>query len=170
MAFLETEGLELRPAEEDDLEFLQELKNVPEIRRFHPELYPRNIHQIEDWFESVNEQEGNILLVIWRDGERAGEASLSKPEEGSSSAGTGISVPPKFQGRGIATEAMEELVDYGFKQWNLHRVFAGVLEFNKASQKVWEKLGFEKEVVHRGFTYCEGSYQDLVEYGILESE
>ena len=169
-AFIETGRLELKLAEEDDLEFLQELKNIPEVRRFHPELYPKNRRQTQDWLDSVNEQDGNLLLVIWKDGERVGEVSLSKPEEDGISAGTGVSVHPEFQGGGIATEAMEELIDYGFRQWGLHRVFSGVLEFNKASQKVWEKLGFEKEAVHRDFTYCEGGHQDLVEYGILESE
>lgn len=169
-AILETERLELKPAEEDDIKFLQQLKNIPEVRRYHPELYPMNGRQTKDWLESVEDDEGNCLFVIWEDGKRVGEASLSKPEEDSDSAGTGVSVHPEFQGEGVATEAMQELIDYGFRQWDLHRVYAGVLEFNKASQKVWKKLGFEKEVVHRDFTYCEGDHQDLIEYGILESE
>lgn len=155
---------------EDDVEFEREMKNHPEIRRYHPELYPRNGREIKEWLETVQEQEGNLVLMVWMDGERVGSVSLSKPEPDSSSAGTGVSVHPDFQGRGVATEAMEALIDFGFREWDLHRVFSGVLEFNQASQRVWEKLGFKQEAVHRDFTYCVDGFQDLIEYGILESE
>lgn len=166
--FLETERLDLRSAEDQDLEFLRELKNRPEIRRYHPELYPRNREQIQQWLNNVNKQEGNLFLVIWKDNERVGEASLSKVND--FSAGTGISIHSRYQGNGYATETMEKLVEFGFNEWGLERIFSGVLEFNKPSQKVWEKLGFEKEAVHRDYTYCNNDFQDLIEYGLLKEE
>jgi RimJ/RimL family protein N-acetyltransferase len=168
--FLETESLELRTIEERDLDFLQELKNLPEVRLYHPEIYPHNMVQMQEWLEKVNENEDDIVLVIWKDDDRIGNLSLSKPGDNNHSAGTGISVHPDHQGNGYGTEAMEKLIDFGFREWNLNRVFSGVLEFNRASQKLWEKLGFEKEAVHRDYTYCNNDFQDLIEYGILRGE
>lgn len=48
-----------------------------------------------------------------------------------------------FWGRGLATEASEALLEYGFESLKLKRIIAMVLPENQASVRVLEKLGFE---------------------------
>ena len=63
------------------------------------------------------------------------------------SAEIGYWIGEPFWGNGIATKAVELVTDYGFEQLGLHRIYTGVFSFNRASMKVLEKNGFEKEAV-----------------------
>ena len=55
----------------------------------------------------------------------------------------GYRLMSKYWGRGIATEAGQVLLDYGFNTIGLSKIFAMVLPDNHASVRVLEKLGFE---------------------------
>jgi [ribosomal protein S5]-alanine N-acetyltransferase len=54
-------------------------------------------------------------------------------------------VQPESWGRGIATEAARRLLDLGFGELGLHRLWATCLPENPASARVLEKIGMRKE-------------------------
>jgi RimJ/RimL family protein N-acetyltransferase len=54
-------------------------------------------------------------------------------------------VSPERWGRGIATEATRRLLDVGFGELGLHRIWATCIPENPASAHVLEKLGMRKE-------------------------
>jgi len=54
-------------------------------------------------------------------------------------------VQPESWGRGIAAEAARHLLDFGFGQLGLHRIWATCLPENPASARVLEKAGMRKE-------------------------
>lgn len=54
-----------------------------------------------------------------------------------------------YWGRGIMTESVRAISDWGFESLDLARVFAGVMETNRASCRVLEKAGFTMEGVLR---------------------
>ncbi len=58
------------------------------------------------------------------------------------SAEIGYWVGEPFWGRGIATDAVRMMTDYGFSAFNLCRIYAGVFEWNPASSRVLEKAGY----------------------------
>jgi RimJ/RimL family protein N-acetyltransferase len=72
------------------------------------------------------------------------------------SAEIGYWIGEPYWGLGIATTAVELLTEYGFHQLGLVRIYSGVFDFNKASQRVLEKAGyqlegiFEKSVIKNG--------------------
>ena len=51
----------------------------------------------------------------------------------------------KFWGRGIMTETVSEFVNYCFKKFPLHRIYAEAYANNLASARVLEKAGFVLE-------------------------
>lgn len=51
--------------------------------------------------------------------------------------------------RGIATEALRFITDWGFERIDLCRIYACVFEWNPASVRVLEKAGYEVEGRHR---------------------
>jgi ribosomal-protein-alanine N-acetyltransferase len=51
----------------------------------------------------------------------------------------------EFWGRGIMTEAVSEFVNYCFKKFPLHRIYAEAYANNLASARVLEKAGFVLE-------------------------
>jgi [ribosomal protein S5]-alanine N-acetyltransferase len=54
-------------------------------------------------------------------------------------------VHPDFWGRGIATRAVKQLLDFGFGELALHRIWASCLPENPASARVLEKVGMRRE-------------------------
>jgi len=54
-------------------------------------------------------------------------------------------VEPESWGKGIATEAAKHLLDLGFGELRLHRIWAACLPENPASARVLEKVGLRKE-------------------------
>ncbi|MGE0868925.1 MAG: GNAT family N-acetyltransferase [Kofleriaceae bacterium] len=73
-------------------------------------------------------------------------------------------------GRGIATEATTTVVDWGFSELRLARIYAQVLADNRASQRVLEKLGMVIEGVKRQHIRKGSTFHDVVLYGLLRDE
>jgi len=48
---------------------------------------------------------------------------------------------PQYWGQGLATEAAQATLDYGFRTWNFSRVIAVAQAPNRASIRVMEKIG-----------------------------
>jgi RimJ/RimL family protein N-acetyltransferase len=56
----------------------------------------------------------------------------------------------KYWGKGIATEAVKQMVDYVFINFpEIVRLWAAVFEYNKASMRILEKAGFEFEGIRK---------------------
>jgi ribosomal-protein-alanine N-acetyltransferase len=76
----------------------------------------------------------------------------------------------KFQNKGLATEAAEAVIKFGFKGINFHKIQICHKEDNIASKKVIEKCGFKYEGTLRDFFYTDGNYVDRLYYSLLETE
>jgi|APHM01.1.fsa_nt_gi Acetyltransferases, including N-acetylases of ribosomal proteins len=169
--FLEGEKINLRTVEEEDIEFLRDGVNHPEVRVYMGNRRPQNYENEEEFFEEQVCGEKTVhLLISWSE-ERIGIISLTpQGDDAEKLAEIGIWIHPEYHGNGYGTEASKLLVEYGFNQLNYHKLYARAYQGNKASQSVWEKLGFEKEGVLKDHTFTEGEYKDVVYYGVLEGE
>ena len=65
-------------------------------------------------------------------------------------------------GKGIGTKVINKIVDYGFNERNLHRIYSHILASNDASIRIHEKCGFIREGVLRNAVYKNGYYQDVI--------
>ncbi|HLG04500.1 MAG TPA: GNAT family N-acetyltransferase [Bacteroidia bacterium] len=61
----------------------------------------------------------------------------------------GYELDPAWWNRGIMTEAVNAIVQHGFDVMNLHSIEANITPGHLASQRVLEKLKFEKEALFR---------------------
>ena len=92
-----------------------------------------------------------------------GDVGLSNVVRGSfQSASLGYWVDVDHQGRGIATAAVALAVDAGFAELGLHRVEAGTLRHNVASQAVLQRNGFVRIGVAPAYLHIAGRWQDHV--------
>lgn len=168
--FLEGEDVSLRTIEEEDLEFLQETINQQAVWRGIGRPTPLNMNQEQSFYEDVVCSDETVNLLI-TDGETpVGTVGLSNINEQANSAELGYFVAPASQQEGYGSDAVECLVDYGFRHRGFHRIHARVFEFNEASSALLESLGFTKEGVHRESYYIDGKYQDTYWYGLLRDE
>lgn len=74
-----------------------------------------------------------------------------------------------YMGKGIMTEALKPIIQYGFNKMKLHRIEAMVGPFNTASLKLMDKFGFVKEGHLKEHYLRDGVYEDSVVFGLLKS-
>lgn len=72
--------------------------------------------------------------------------------------------------RGIMTEALEAVIQFGFQTMKLNRIEALVMLENIASMKLLEKLGFREEGILREYRYWKGKFHDLKMFSILRRD
>ena len=100
-------------------------------------------------------------FAIVDDGAIAGVINLSNVVRGAfDSANVGYFVARSHNGRGLATEALAAVVEFAFGEAKLHRIEAGTLVDNVASQRVLEKNGFERIGLARRYLKIAGQWQD----------
>jgi RimJ/RimL family protein N-acetyltransferase len=76
----------------------------------------------------------------------------------------------RYWSLGIITEAARAMLEYGFSELKLHRIYATCDAENAASARVMEKLGMQYEGRKRQNELVKGRWRDTVMYAILESD
>ncbi len=79
----------------------------------------------------------------------------------------GYMLLPQYHGKGIATEAIQLMVDYGFNQMNMHSLEGIIDPANIASARVLEKNGFVKEAHFKENEFFDGKFLDSVIYSLV---
>jgi ribosomal-protein-alanine N-acetyltransferase len=79
----------------------------------------------------------------------------------------GYWVDRRYNGRGLATRAVGEVVRFAFGEARLHRLEAGTLPDNFASQRVLEKNGFVRFGLARKLLQIDGEWRDHVLFELV---
>ena len=113
--------------------------------------------------------EAKKFIIEKKDGSRIGEIRhfLDEPHHLMELA---CWLVPSERKKGYATEATQLMVDYLFLSKEIARVQAIVDVRNKASQKVLEKAGFQREGTVRDGYFNRGEWRSEYLYGILRRE
>jgi len=82
----------------------------------------------------------------------------------------GFELSPAHWGKGLAQEAVRAVLAYGFNEWDLNRIEALVLPDNTVSQRLLERLGFQREGLLRQYEKTRGQFDDLYMYSLLKTE
>jgi [ribosomal protein S5]-alanine N-acetyltransferase len=61
----------------------------------------------------------------------------------------GYFIAEPFWGKGIVTEAIKQMTEYTFSNFDVIRIVAGVFDFNQASMKALEKNGYYLESIRK---------------------
>ncbi|MFC6903645.1 GNAT family protein [Halalkalicoccus tibetensis] len=168
--FLSGDHVDLRPIEEDDLEFLQRQINDPRVWRAIGRQQPVNAAQEREFFENVVCGDETVNLMVVADGTPVGTIGLNSFDWPSRYAELGYWIAPEHHRKGYGGEAARRVVGYGFDQLGLHRIAARVFAFNEASRGLLESIGFTQEGVHRDGEFVDGEWHDVHWYGYLEDE
>lgn len=74
------------------------------------------------------------------------------------------------RGQGLATEAMTVFINFLFEDLGLHRINARIISGNKASFKLFQRLGFKQEGLQREYVRRGSTYLDMNIFGLLDRE
>ena len=71
--------------------------------------------------------------------------------------------------KGYMTEALAHAVQYMFEIRQLHRIEANIMPRNLPSQRVVEKLGFEREGLSKSYLKINGAWEDHYRYALINA-
>lgn len=111
-----------------------------------------------------------VTFVVDVGGAGVGTASLFEFDTFARHAEAGISLLPEARGRGVGTQAMRLLLEFGFVRRNLRRIHLQAIASNAGALRSYEKAGFVVEGRLREHAWVRGRYEDIVLMGILRSE
>jgi RimJ/RimL family protein N-acetyltransferase len=109
----------------------------------------------------------NYSFTILADGKVAGEIMLESPSTCRSTYSVGFAVGREFWGQGICTEALRQIVRFGFSELRIHKIVGDNDSDNPASGRVLEKAGFKKEGVFKEHYFRDGKYVDVIHWGLI---
>ena len=144
---IETERLLLREITPDDKEEMFRLHSNPEVQKYTGEPPFESLEEMEEAIRARTNNYKKYGYGRWatflKDGIQfvgwAGLAYLPELNE----IDLGYRFLPEYWGLGIATEASEAILEYGFNVLGLERIIAIAMKENKASIRVMEKVGME---------------------------
>ncbi|WP_062106760.1 GNAT family N-acetyltransferase [Bacillus niameyensis] len=172
---LETERLLLRKVTMKDLHDIHHYGSDHEVSRYVTWDTHRSLADTEAFIQFVleryeNSQEGPWGIEWKENGKLIGTIDFFswKPRHGHAEIGYVLS--RDYWGAGIMTEAVREVVRFGFEKMDLVRIQARCMEENVASSRVMEKAGMSFEGVLRKVMYIKGKHRDLKMYSILKEE
>lgn len=169
---LETERLLLRRVVNDDVNEIFTLRSDREVMKYIPRpLVKTNeeaLAHIAMIDEKIDSNEGiNWAITLKGNPKLIGIIGHYRIKPEHFRAEIGYMLLPEYQGKGIITEAIKEVVNYGFKVMKLHSIEAIIDPENFGSEKVLQKNGFVKEAHLKENEYYEGKFLDTVIYSIL---
>jgi [ribosomal protein S5]-alanine N-acetyltransferase len=112
----------------------------------------------------------NWAIVHKDDGLMIGTAGFLFWDEVARRAEIGYALSRDYWGRGLMTEAVAEILRFGFDVMNLNRVEARCDSLNIGSARVMEKCGMQHEGTLRQQFVSSGELRDMLLYAILRSE
>ena len=153
---LETNNLILRRIQETDSGAIFRILSDDEVTRYYDDETFTEISQAASQIEAWENGFVNKRCIRWgivRKGEREiiGSCGYYGFHTWHMRASIGYELVRSSWRQGIMTEALEAIIDLGFREMNLNRIDAVVMPENSASIKLLEKLGFRNEGLLREY-------------------
>ncbi|WP_412985695.1 GNAT family N-acetyltransferase [Pontimicrobium sp. IMCC45349] len=82
----------------------------------------------------------------------------------------GYDLQYNYWGKGIMSEALEAIVNYGFDKLELNRIEAEVMQDNIGSEKLLTKLQFQKEGILKNWMYWNNDFYDITMFSLIKSD
>jgi [ribosomal protein S5]-alanine N-acetyltransferase len=171
-----TERLLLRDFEFDDWPALHDVESRADVARyqsFEPRTPEESRAYVTGAWEAVTQDPRKIYdlaVVLISEDQLIGRCGLGLADPDLAEGMLWYTIHPACWGRGYATEAAQGLVDFGFGELWLHRIWADCDPANVASVRVLEKLGMRREGHLIENAWIKGAWVDSLIYAILDRE
>jgi len=159
----------LRPWNLDDLDHLVIIANNVNIAKYLTNQFPHPYkRESGEWFiKNATSQDPIHIMAIDVEGKAVGAIGLhTKDDVSIKNLEMGYWLGEAYWGKGIMTEAIKEMTTYGFKNYDINRIYARPFGNNIGSQKALEKAGYELEARFKDTIFKNGEYLDELFYAI----
>ncbi len=158
----------IREFSREDIPKKVEWINNPENNQFLHYDIPIEVEKTEKWYDSVRGRTDRYDAVIEADGVPCGTIGLLSIDQKNKKAEYYIAMgETSLKGKGISTKASKLILEYGFNELKLNRIYLFTEVENVPAQKLFEKVGFVKEGCIRSDISSHGKFVDRFVYGII---
>ncbi len=171
---LESERLLLRRIDETDLKEIFTMRSDSEIMKYIPRPLVKNIEEAKEHLAMINSgieknEAINWGITIKGNSKLLGIIGFYRTKHEDYRSEIGYMLLPEIHGKGIASEAVGIVVEFGFNEMKLHSIEAVIDPENVASEKVLQKNGFVKEGHFKENGFYDGKFIDSVIYSRLNN-
>lgn len=174
---LQTNRLYFKQVSIDDINNIHELHSLPETDRYNTLGIPETIEVTEkiinEWLVEQNAQPPAsyvFSLSLVDTNQFIGLIGLKIGKPNYKTAEVWYKIHFNYWNKGYSTEALAKLLEFAFKDLELHRIEAGCAVENIASVKVLEKSGMIREGIKRKKLPIRGEWKDNYFYAILDED
>jgi len=172
---LETQRLVLRKLNLRDVNDVFEYASVPEIAIHVMWYHHRSVSDSMHFLRAVMLQYQNGTPSPWgivykENNKLIGTGGFHILNNVHKRAEIGYALSQAYWNKGIMTEAMKEMLRFGFEYLQLNRIEAFCKIENTASERVMQKCGMIKEGILRQHIFVKEKYHDMNMYSMLKSD
>lgn len=167
------ENIVLRELRESDLTHTHRWVNDRNLKLYSGPYHPVSELETRKWYEKVSLDTNSYIFVIETSTEQRviGICSLANIDRVARKAELRIKIGEReYWGQGYGVEATRLLVQFGFTDLNLHRIYLFVFEDNQRAIRAYEKCGFVREGQLKDDAFINGRYVDSIVMGITTNE
>ena len=173
---LTTERLILREFNQSDWPDVLAYQSDPLYLRYYhwTDRTPEAVQEFIRMFLDQQRQQPRLkfqLAVVLRSGHQLiGNCGIRMKTADAREGDIGYELSPEHWGQGYATEAARAIVEFGFTNLKLHRIWSWCIAENVGSARVLRKLGLRMEGRKRENEYFKGRWWDTLLFGMLDHE
>lgn len=159
----------LRPWQINDLDSLVQSANNFEIAKYMTDQFsfPYTMENGKAFIAFAIKNSPVNIFAIDIDGKAVGGIGIHPQTDiQRKNAELGYWLAKPYWGNGIISKAITQMIDYGFKTFDIDRIYARPFGTNIASQKVLEKSGFILEATFEKSLFKNGEYLDELVYAV----
>jgi RimJ/RimL family protein N-acetyltransferase len=166
----------LRALEKADLPQLRDWRNIPDFRKHFREVRELNMHNQEKWLEITNNRSTDFMfgIVDLKTNELIGAAGLLYINWINRAGDFSFYIGREeayIDNEGFALDAAKILIEYGFNNLNLNKIWMELYEFDEQKLKLFrEDLNFHTDGKLRQNCFEGGRYWDSYMISLLRSE
>lgn len=172
---LKTERLTLRKMKVTDAADMYEYSKDPNVTKYLLWESHADISQSLEYLRFLQDKyrAGNFYdwAIVFRENNKmVGTCGFTTLDFSNNSAEVGYVLNRQYWGNGIAPEALNAVIRFGFLELNLHRIEARYMAENLQSRRVMEKCGMTFEGIKRSSMFVKDNYRDIGSCSILSDE
>lgn len=135
----------LRKTTLNDLDHIMEWVNDPIVLEKFANFQTVTREAEAQFLQQLLKSKSDFTYTILSDGKYAGQVSINKVYWAAKNGRLAIAIHPDFRGQGIATTAIQLMIDKGFQEIGLHKLWMMLKTDNIKGLKLYYSLGFTKE-------------------------
>lgn len=172
---LETPRLLLRGISPEQMRYIFENLPKEEIKSIlghrSEQDYEKEVLKHQNGYSSYNRSFKLFLLTDKASGTIIGRCGIHNWNAGHRRAEVGyVMEDEQYKKKGLMTEALEAVLEYGFRHMNLNRIEALVGAGNIPSLRLMEKFGFIQEGLLRQHYFASDKFEDSLVFSKLYEE